>query len=174
MTRFYLTQGIEGDCVVTDHPTLEVAIDELRRQCADAPGDQLWAVSSPPDRFVLAPQRATVFRTAFAIADATAMSFSDAVAAIVNSAKEGQMYYIYGRCKGEKKFRAMDINAGVAVRNLVHATRLTRESKVKFMLVDAPSNASEWEFEARAIKSLREYQARAISSLTDPKKTTRK
>lgn len=56
------------------------------------------------------------------------------------------IFYIYGKFKNQKKFRAMDINEGIQVRNLIHATRLTKDQAEKFILIEAPKNAPEWEF----------------------------
>lgn len=59
-------------------------------------------------------------------------------------------FHIYGRFQGQKKFRAMDINEGYQVRNVLKATILTKAEADKFMATEAPRNP-EWEFEAREI-----------------------
>lgn len=61
------------------------------------------------------------------------------------------MFYIYGKYGKQKTFKAMDINEGIQVGNLVRATRLTKEQADKFMAVEAPRNAPDWTFEVRPV-----------------------
>jgi hypothetical protein len=58
--------------------------------------------------------------------------------------------YIFGKHETQKTFRAMDINKGECVRNIVKATRLTDEEAEKFMKTEAPRNP-DWQFEAREV-----------------------
>lgn len=60
------------------------------------------------------------------------------------------MKYVYGKHESRKTFAPMDINAGVTVRNLTRATRLTDEQAAKFMASEAPRN-TDWKFEVRDV-----------------------
>ena len=58
------------------------------------------------------------------------------------------MKRIYGKYKGERQFKAMDLNKGVQTKNLIFASLLTEDEAKRFMERDAPRNP-DWQFEAR-------------------------
>ncbi len=59
-------------------------------------------------------------------------------------------WYLYGKFKGETRFRPIDWNAGRATNRLVYATRFTDEARATLERVDIPAN-SDIQFEFRAI-----------------------
>jgi hypothetical protein len=57
---------------------------------------------------------------------------------------------IYGKYKGERQFKAMDLNKGVQTKNLIFASLLTEDQAKRFMEREAPLNP-DWQFEAREV-----------------------
>lgn len=63
-----------------------------------------------------------------------------------------QMYRIYGKYKGQKTFKAMDLSKSQQTGNLIYASLLTPNEKDMFMSKEAPLNP-DWQFEARPVKA---------------------
>lgn len=62
-----------------------------------------------------------------------------------------QMFFIYGKYKGQKQFKAMDLSKSQQTGNLIYASMLTPDEKETFMQKEAPLNP-DWQFEARPVK----------------------
>ncbi|MBS0417954.1 MAG: hypothetical protein JSR66_09590 [Proteobacteria bacterium] len=62
------------------------------------------------------------------------------------------MKHIYGKCKGQRTFRAMDLKNGVQTRNLIFASLLTEDEARRFMEHEAPRNP-DWLFKVRGAGS---------------------
>ena len=60
------------------------------------------------------------------------------------------MNRIYGKFKGERAFKAMDLGRGMQVRNLLYASLVTDEEAARFIEHEAPRNP-EWTFEVRKV-----------------------
>jgi hypothetical protein len=58
------------------------------------------------------------------------------------------MNRIYGKFKGERAFKAMDLGRGMQVGNLIYASLLTDEEAARFLEREAPRNP-DWTFEVR-------------------------
>lgn len=58
------------------------------------------------------------------------------------------MKRIYGKFKGQRTFKAMDLRRGVQTNNLIFASLLTEEEATYFLQHTAPLN-SDWQFEVR-------------------------
>jgi hypothetical protein len=58
------------------------------------------------------------------------------------------MKSIYGKFKGQRTFKAMDLRRGVQTNNLIFASLLTEEEANNFLRHTAPLN-SDWQFEVR-------------------------
>jgi hypothetical protein len=55
---------------------------------------------------------------------------------------------IYGKFKGQRTFKAIDLKGGVQTQNLIFASLLTEEEAKRFMEHEAPLNPG-WQFEVR-------------------------
>lgn len=62
-----------------------------------------------------------------------------------------QIYYIYGRYKGQKSFALMNLSKGTQTKRKIFASRMTKEQADKFMANEAPRNAPDWEFQVRPV-----------------------
>jgi hypothetical protein len=58
------------------------------------------------------------------------------------------MKRIYGKCQGQRAFKAMDLKSGVQTNNLIFASLLTEDEAKRFMEREAHLNP-EWQFEVR-------------------------
>jgi hypothetical protein len=55
---------------------------------------------------------------------------------------------IYGKLKGQRTFKAMDLSRGTQTGNLIFASLLTEAEAERFMKNEAPRNP-DWQFEVR-------------------------
>jgi len=65
-------------------------------------------------------------------------------------ARAGSLVYVYGRYKGQKNFRPMNLKANVQVNATMRATRLSRADGERFVATESDINP-EWEFELREV-----------------------
>lgn len=63
------------------------------------------------------------------------------------------MYHIYAKAQGQRTFRAMDMQRGIQVNNIIYATMHEEAEAIQFMEGDAKLNPT-WEFQLREIKGL--------------------
>jgi len=58
------------------------------------------------------------------------------------------MKRVYGKFKGQRTFKAMDLSQGTRTANLIFASLLTEDQAERFMKNEAPRNP-DWKFEVR-------------------------
>jgi hypothetical protein len=66
------------------------------------------------------------------------------------------MNRVYGKRRGDRSFRAMDLGRGMQVKSLIYASLVTDEEAARFMQQEAPRNP-DWTFEIRKVAASADF-----------------